>query len=332
MATPRATHQQIADVVGVSRVAVSQVLHKSQRSRISVEKQREIEQVAREMGYLPRNLTTRNIGYVGRANALHLAGENRQLLLVDRALRAKGYKLILTTLEGDNPQSLGDIINPKTVDGVLFTRWFGGEIRGLLPPEVPWLVMADEDAVDSDVDKVVMDTVATTIKVVKHLQEFGHRRIGTISSVGIGGVTSHINEGVRQALCETNHNEEFHRLEILHDADIKNELLPMMKGPNAPTALIVFGTEKLAVVLSILYSAGFKIPEDVSLVSLLDSHLLEALTPSITATTAMGEEVAERAVNRLIEKINSPNLAPQHIMIPGEIVPRGSVTRPKCQH
>ncbi len=62
--TMRITHQHIADKLGISRTLVTSALHGSSGSRISSERRREIENLAREMGYRPRNMTTRVIACI----------------------------------------------------------------------------------------------------------------------------------------------------------------------------------------------------------------------------------------------------------------------------
>jgi LacI family transcriptional regulator len=319
------THQQIADEVGVSRVAVSLVLHRSRRARISAEKQREIEEVARQMGYRPPNRTTHTIGYVVDADKLQLMGESRMLLLMDRALRSSGYRLLLTTLQDGDTENLQEILNPKTVDAVVFIGWFDGRSDGLLPPEVPWIVIGDEDAIPQHVDKVIMDTKVTAARVARALIDRGHKRLGVVSSAGVGAVTSHLKAGVQQALYQAGISEKLFSLEVATDREIAPLLLERMSQAAPPTALLVFGPEKTITVLSVLRAAGICVPEQVSLVSLTDSHALSTLAPAVTATTALGSNEAAAVVERLLEKINDPLSPARHLALPGEIVWRDSV-------
>ena len=101
--------------------------------------------------------------------------------------------------------------------------------------------------------------------------------------------------------------------------------MPVLKTPQAPTAIVIYGTEKVVTVLHLLSRLGLQIPKDVSLVALLDSHMLWSFMPKITTTTALGDDVAEKAVERIIEKIQNPESAPRRIAIPGEIIEGGSV-------
>lgn len=323
------THQEIAELAGVSRPLVTRALHRSQGARINPETRQEIIEVARQLGYRPRNFTTHNVGYVGRLDALALVGENRLLLLTDRALRRAGLRLLLRSLDDEESPNLAEVLNPKTVDGVIFTRWFDGRIRDALSPEIPWIVMADDDAIPPDVDKVTMDTAITAERVVEHLLDHGHQRLGIVTNPSSGNVTSHLHTGVRNALARAGLPPKVASIEVRHDAEIAGRLKTLMQSSEAPTAFIAFGAEKAVTVLNLLNTFGYQVPRDVSLISLLDSNLLEPLHPAITATTALGSEIADRAVERLFEKIEDVSSVPRHILVPGELVHRQSVARAK---
>jgi LacI family repressor for deo operon, udp, cdd, tsx, nupC, and nupG len=321
------THQEIADRAGVSRALVTRALHRTHGARVSAQTRREILKVARQLGYQPRNFTTHNIGYVGRLEALPLAGESRFLLFVDRALRRAGFHMVLTSLDDDrdSPTQIGEVLNSKTVDGVIFTRWFGGHIHNLVPPQIPWLVLTDEDAVPRHVDKVTMDSAQIAEAVTEHLIRLGHQRIGIVTSPSIGSVTTHLHIGVRNALAKAGIPQMVPCIEVVSDREIAQPLRELLRSAQAPTAFLTFGAEKAVTVLNLLHHFGYRVPQDFSLVSLIDSHMLEPLKPAISATTALDSATAERVVLRLLEKIENPRSEPQHILVPGELVLRQSI-------
>jgi DNA-binding LacI/PurR family transcriptional regulator len=319
------THQEIADRAGVSRTLVTRALHGTHGARVSEETRQAILKVARELGYQPRSFTTYNIGYVGNSDTLFLAGESRFLLLTDKALRQAGFRLVLTSVDRDGKPVLGDVLNTKTVDGVIFSRWFGSAIHQTLPAKMPWVVLSDEDEIPVTVDKVTMDTVATSQRIATHLIEKGHRHLCILANPSTGNVTTHMHIGIREALAKAGLPEIVSSIEVTADSQIAVPLKVKMRQENAPTAFVTFGAEKTVTLLNILNAYGYRVPQDVSLVSLLDSHLLEPLMPPIMATTAMGPDVAQQAVRRLLEKIENPASPPKHTYIPGELIQRPSV-------
>ena len=97
------------------------------------------------------------------------------------------------------------------------------------------------------------------------------------------------------------------------------------KSTPKPTAVIAADVERTQMLYAGLRAVGTRVPEDVSIVSFFDHQSLTALAPPVTATTAGGQALAERAVERLLQKINVPETIPHHVFVPGEVIERDSV-------
>jgi LacI family transcriptional regulator len=321
----RVTHQDIANHLGISRVAVTQALHQTRKTTISPELQARILQAARELNYRPSNVATYTIGYVGNMNSFALAAEGQYLMALDGVLREAGYRISLANVRDNDPEPLRKILTPKTVDGVIFSRWFDGRIRDLLPPEIPWIITSEEDGISDDVDQVSVDTVATARLITQHLLDHGHRRIALVTGLGEKHYHGHIKQGVQETIRQSKLKAELSFVIAVHeDREIREPFLKMLNAPEKPTAVIAISPEKTVAVLNLLQATGHAVPDDISVVSFLDSRLFEPLTPSITATTAVGNTV-KVAVNRLMEKIHDPMQPAQKILLTGEIISRESV-------
>lgn len=327
----RITHQDIADHLGISRVSVTQALHGTRRSTLSPELQARILEAARRLNYKPRNVATYAIGLVGDIRSWALAGESQFLVDLDFALRDVGYRVLLASVQDGDLQSVRDILTPKTVDGVIFTRWYNGEAQNILPPEIPWILTSDEDGVPDSVDQITMDTKATASRVTQHLLDHGHERIALVTGHGDRHYHGHIKTGMREAI-ESNGRpwSSVKVLEVQHDRELKPVFTDLMKAQDGPTAFVTISAEKTIAVLNMLCVAGYKVPEDVSVISIPDSPMFEPLTPSITVTTA-GNSRVQAAADRLLEKIRDPLSPPKRVLIPGDIIERESVARVKAR-
>lgn len=326
----KVTQQEIADALGVSRQLVSHALHGTRSSRISAETRHEIRQQARLMGYVPPNRTTHTIGYVAPLDLQMLAGESRFMVFMGQALRKAGYRLMLQDMSGSDAESLRDVLSAKSVDGVIFSSWMNGDVKNLLAPEIPWLVVADDNGIPPEVDVVTLDTLQSTEILAGHLLSAGHKRLCLISGAGGSGFHERAKAGVRTALAQAELPESnLTVIEVAFNTQIGSPLLKAMQGPNPPTAVIGIGVERVIAAMNHLSRAGYLMPEDVSIVSLLDHWLLEPLVPAITTTTAAGPEAAETVVQRLLEKIESPDSAPRQILVPAQLVERASVAPPR---
>lgn len=325
------THQKIADKLGISRALVTHALNGTANSRISAESRAEIERVARQLNYSPRSRTTHNIGYVSSFQEMKLDTENSLLLQFEDSVRAQGYRLLLASYKPGSYQELGDMLNAKTVDGIILNRWLDGTIARSIPSQVPWVLISDEYGIDKNVDMVALDTVGTARNAVRYLIEAGHKKIVLV--IGTAQVKFHdgIIEGSRQAFVAAGLPENSLRMiRTLHIEDIGGELLPMMRSSDAPTAVLCTSPGQAMSVQYSLRSEGYRIPRDVSTMCLVDHERLRALPPHLTTTNALSDKYVEAAVNRLMAKIKNPLLPPEQRVIAGEVVERESVGNPSA--
>lgn len=320
----RVTQSDIAKVVGVSHVAVSHVLHRSQQSRISEEKQKEIRKVAREMGYQPRRMTTHTIAVVVDTRMLYWGVINAQLTVIDRILRENGYRMTLVTYsEQDSPDRMAELLNAKTVDGVLFWQLEHNPARKQRSG-IPWLFLGEEDHAPLDLDQVAMDTYQTTISVVNGLYELGHRKIVIVTGTPDVGYHQRMEAGLAAALAELKVKE---CPVIIHnkEKELPDIIQKVFRAKSTPTAIIVSTANSAQIILSTLLASGFEVPRDVSLVSLMDNAHLALHAPGISATTANGDTQMRLSVERLLARIANPKLAPQHTLLVAELIPRQSL-------
>jgi LacI family transcriptional regulator len=325
----RVTHQQIADKVGVSRTVVTHVLHRTPNARICEETRQAILRVAVELGYEPRDRATYNIGYVMSRSQLRLEAELSQLMLFEKSLRARGYRLTLASWQDEAPEALRDIFNAKTVDGVLCNTWRDGEVKKVFSPQLPWVLLSDEDGVGASEELVALDARATARNLAEHIIAYGHRRLGLI--VHLADIRFHRNiiQGVRDAMSAAAlPPDELQLIRPYYVEEIAAELLPMMERPDAPTALLAVTPGIAITTLYALRNAGYRVPGNVSVAALLDNERFQALPPVLTSTNALGEEFVESAVDRLFERMRNPKAPMQQMRSAGRVIERQSVSAP----
>lgn len=324
------THQQIADRMGVSRTLVTQALHRTRSLRINTDTLREIKLTARELGYVPRNRTTHTIGYVMPVEQFALEAEVAFLRRIQLALVERGYRLMLVNLDAENPQALQGVLNAKTVDGIICSRWYDGKVQAAIPDNVPWILASDEDGVPDDVDLVAVDNAQTLRNIAQHLLEMGHERFCLIMGGSDLKVHRLIKRGLRSTLADTGKRGiTLQLIEVMNNQEIAAPLLAAMRQSSPPTAIIAANPGQAVPMLYALRVEGYSVPGDVSLISIYDVPSIQVLDPQMTTTTAGGQPVAQRVVERLLEKIADPHLPPQQYRIAGEIVSRESVAPPR---
>lgn len=318
------THAQIAEAVGVSRAIVTHALHGSRQGRMSEAKREEILAMARRMGYRPRNVATYNIAFISSTGGLQNQEDFALFVHVEREVRKHGYRLML--INSDDVLSPGPLqkeISLKTVDGILMTEWREGNLESLAS-EVP-RVLLSEEPVDPDVEQVGVDLKGTAVNILEFLHGQGHDRVCLVSGVAEDNFHQRLQEAFYAAADEVGCPREGLCVLAADPTVITQPLLELMRGPRPPSALISADTYRTFPVYCSLLENGYRIPRDISFVAFFDAMSYATVGSGITATTALGGELAARAVERLIERIENPYSEPRRTLVPGELVERASV-------
>lgn len=321
----RVTHQQIADRLGVSRTLVTGALHGTGRFAISEQTRREIERTAREMGYQPRNVTTHAVGLVMATGLLASHIDVAFLITLERSLRERGYRLVLINPDLPAGQEAAEVINSKILDGLLLTQWAGGRFTPLLSPQMPCVVLSEEDDVPPAVEQIGAD-LQTSVKVVlHHLRAHGHERVAMF----IGGTAKPFFARLKAAARRAARELEWAETDFTIDESVPEftgpRFLELLRGPAAPTAVILSDGEHTISTYCALLGAGYRVPGDVSVISLFDTREYRHLAPHLTATTVGGAAMAERGVQRLLQMIDMPETIPGKTFLAGELIERASV-------
>ena len=191
---------------------------------------------------------------------------------------------------------------------------------------------------------VVVDNRAAARRVVRHLTELGHRRIGFIGTQPIAGREFEIDfsvpverrAGYRQALADAG-IERDPRLEVSGDFVIDDGVAGMIDGgvagmrrlfalPEPPTAIFAMTDETAFGALRTIRQAGLRVPEDVSVIG-FDDHEVSSvmgLTTIRQPVVRLGVLAAQSLVSMLVD-----GTGPQHAVEDVELVVRSTTARPR---
>lgn len=322
------THQDIANKLGISRSLVTLALQRTRHFSMSEETRRQIEETARSMGYRPRNRTTRNIGLIVTPLRMQVHSSAEFIYHIERSLREHGYRLVLINPDLPEGQMLDEIINPKTLDGVLLMDWAEGRFAPLLSPHLPGILLSEEE-VQGSVERIATDVPQTLKHIIEHLMVYNHQRIALISSCyGSSDYYRRVEKAIGR-IFETLKLAAGNLYIIQSDSgEAAARLLSLMEQPLPPTAAITADPERALLLLNGLQAAGKCVPQEMSVVSMMDDRLFARTTPALTATTVDDAAVARRVVERLLVKINTPETVEQHEFIAGRVISRASVAMP----
>lgn len=330
------TLKDVADTAGVSASTASRALRGS--PLISPETRAAVQGVAHELGYrlnraasALRSNRSQLVGLV--LNNLVNASFHTIAEVVQKRLADEGYQLILGTTDADPAveRRLLETLGDHGVDGVIVigtgqnaavtNRFLDNGmsvvnlIRSSRDSAAPTVLAADRDGARA---------------ATEHLLDLGHRRIGYL-----GGPAD--TDSGRERFA--GYAEALHAAGITVDEDL------VVRGPFTPdfgaaavsdlldrhtgmTALFAANHESVFGALPVLTSRGVSIPDDLSLICYEDIPWLAMWRPPITVVDNGASELAELAVNLLLQGIGSEERNSRTYRVGAQLVQRASTAPP----
>ena len=327
----RPTIIDVAEHAGVSKTTVSRVV-RGEKSRVTEATRQKVFYSIHELGYvhnaLARGMRTNRTFTISLiipdiTNPFFTALARG----IQDALDQVGYTVLMGNSDWDYHQEVaflqtamrnlvdGIIINPTTVSNE--------KLKSIGLPIVV-LGLGNEYP---DFDVVGSDSCSGSMLAIQHLYDLGHRRIGLINGLS--------RRSSRSSRLDSYYAFYQKRgLEIDPDLIINGpygqrygycgmqQLLSLEKVPSAVFA----GNDILAIgALKAIYDAGFRVPEDISLIGMDDIYPVSVTMPPLTTVAKQKYETGKKAVAFLIDRIENGNKTPiQQAPLPCQLIVRGS--------
>ncbi len=333
--TRRATAQDVADLAGVSRSAVSLVLNGRAAGNISQAKQQAVREAAEQLRYTPnavalslRSKRTATFGVLTwpdrRQMPLALLGA------VYTEASSAGYLLMMVDVH-QQPRQV-DALLDRRVDGFVVVAPELSEFS--LPDSVAGAPAVLVNCFDPSMAAscLVPDEVAAGATAAQHLMDVGHRYLGVLA--GREGLASErrlqgVHQAARQArvpsptVMRTGHTVE--------DGYAAARLL--LEADDRPSGLVCTH-ERLALgALLAAHDLGLVVPDDMSLVSLDDGEQLAGpLVPPLDLVVRPDAVVAAHALDLLVGQLDRGRPAPpRRLSFVCPLEPGGSVAAPRLR-
>lgn len=331
--------KDIAKILGVSPATVSLVLNN--KPGISTDTREKIISYLEENGYNTSHLyqreesTGKTIQFVIYKKHGKVVGDtpffSELIESINRAAREDGYNLTITYMDEtkDNIPSLVELIKKENPAGLLIlaTEMSASDITIFSKLDLPMLLL-DSQFDSQNVDTVCINNADGVYKAIQHLVDKGHKTIGYLhSDIWIYNFEQRMLR-FKHYMNDKNLSlpkEYFFNLEPTVEGsyrDMKKLLKERKDIPHsffADNDIIAFGA------IRALIEAGYKIPEDISIIGFDDTPYCELLTPKLTTIRVFKQQVAITAVNRLISIINNSSCCIQKTYISTELITRESV-------
>lgn len=325
----KVTNRDIAKMAGVSPAAVSLAING--KPGISEATRERILAIAREHNYCTGFTSARAL----RESSTYIAALYRtNAQLEDQAFYAEmstaamvacrefGYTLVSTYISGDDSMlALPPAIQAAEVDGVLV---FGDQEPGiyleLQKIGIPFVVL--DSSRQSTYPSVFVDYTRAAYEATRHLIDLGHRDIAFLSNGNLHDFNTLVLSGFQQATTEAGIALYPNRFQInMEDTEAVEKCLEKaLAGPRRPTAIFCTVDFYALKVMRRLYELGYRIPEDISVISIDDVSVSSLITPGLTTLRVDRDEMIREGLRmlakmRLGEKCASRMLPTPKLML-----------------
>ncbi|TAM57541.1 LacI family transcriptional regulator [bacterium] len=329
----RPTLIDVARAAGVSIATVSYALNG--RPGVGAETRRRVLELAAALGFRPNRLA-RGL----RSGRAHVLG----LLISDVAnptyteiasavvneAAAIGYHVFLSHegVHGELKRQQAEALLDQRCAGLIFTSVVEGDrpllarIRASGVPVVQ--VIRKIDGVGADF--IGTDEEAAGYRAAAHLLALGHRCIAMAAGPRVSSASRLRAAGVRRALAAAG-------LAIpapwYSEGDLNVEsgyaLCAQMLSQGPPPTALVCGNDVMALgSMDAIIDAGLRIPGDVAVVGFDDMALASSRLIELTTVRSPHAEIGRRAVQRLLERIERPELPAREILLEEHLIVRRS--------
>ncbi|WP_219834085.1 substrate-binding domain-containing protein [Paenibacillus sp. R14(2021)] len=330
----KVTMQDVADKLNISKNSVSQAL--TGKPGVSEETRSLIIQTADEMGYtyakrLPdyaaKGNAKRTIALIASDYAFSMKSFFGGIYLsIDKELSKHGCSLTIQSISPAHAASitLPEFLEERSVDGVLILSHITTPyLQAVLNTGIP-AVMIDHHHPLLHADSILTNNRFSAFDAIRHLAELGHRDIGFVGNIRLSPSYYERLEGMRLAAYEL--GLTLQEQWLITDAVEDNETVrSRLNGlPSQPTAWFCINDGFGFIVNSALQQMGLRVPEDVSIVSFDNGYLSRIAMPAITTIDVNLPLYAACAVERLLSRIEQPDLPQTEMLLSTSLLVRQS--------
>ncbi|MCA0756813.1 LacI family transcriptional regulator [Paenibacillus sp. N4] len=331
------TIKDIAKAAGVSPSTVSRVV--SNHPRISKATSQKVKRFMEEMGYHPNVMAKSLVSKTTQTLAIMLPRPAEELFqdfffgellrgILTQSTRA-GYDMLLTTATSpnDETETVSRLVLGRRVDGViLLSSRVNDPLIDLLDKHKFPTVLIGRTEGHSNILSVDNDNEQAAYDATQHLILQGHERIGFVSGPPALTVAQDRMNGYRRAMQEAG-------LPVRSEWIVEGEFLQqsgyramsfMMSLPERPSGLVAIDDVVAFGVLRGLTELGYKVPDDLSLVSFNNIALSELATPPISSIDIGTYQLGYTASQMLIRLIQEEDVHQSRMIIPHRLIVRES--------
>jgi LacI family transcriptional regulator len=331
------TIKYIAQQLGISISTVSRALHDAHD--VSPETRQKVIELSEQLEYNPNPFAvslvkqqTKIIGVLlpeiatpyfstvvkGIQDVAYNAGYNVMFFISDESLERE--KNILKSLSVNMLDGLLVSVSAETQVAEHFQKW--------LDKGVP-IVFFDRVLENIVASKVIQDDYRGAFNATEHLIQQGCRRIGHLAGpkhlenakLRMQGYLDALQRADIKIQKQYIIHSGFSQEDGLRDTSKLVGLKPLIDG------IFAVNDRKAIGAMLALRRYGFKIPNHIALVSFGNTPVAEVVSPSLTTVVQAAYEIGAKSCQLLFDHIKTPNMEPQTVIMPSQLVIRASSLR-----
>ncbi len=306
------TIEQMAEDLGISKSTVSRAL--SGKGRIGEDTRKRVQDYARRTGFwkeeeaaeLP-NGTNRsanpNLGVVIPADALDASIPFFQecLLGICEAAALLNYDVLITRGTANDNASLERLVNSRKVDGIILTRSLENDRALKYLTDIGFPVGLVGTCDDDRVIQVDADNQGASESLTGMLIGQGYRKFALV----VGDITYKVNRARYQGFCDACEQRGVETAkQLIYTGMTNSEMIDNLVSNMIAERVecIVCGDDVICTrIMSKLQAEGYRIPKDISIVSLYNSFSLECFSPAVTALNFSARQTGNMLARQMID-------------------------------
>lgn len=335
----RVTIKDVAEAAGVSITTVSNVLN-DRTEAMTEETLQRILATIRSLNYYPssvaRSLVTNSTATIGViVSEIETPLFLQALNVIEPIARNADHNILLCTtahnLE-DEPHTI-NLLLEKQVDGIIClttSTYLENDYLLDLPASAPPMVLVNRASPASDrFDQISFNNIQGIIDSIDYLVQLGHRRIAHLHGPMNRKSSQERLVGYRQALQkhDLEAREDYVKIgnyETGSQEDWEQATLALLALSPRPTALIGANDIVTATAMRAAQRAGFRVPQDLTLVGIDNQPFCTYLNPALTTIQMPIVEAGKLAIELLLACIAGQRTATEHLILPCPLIVRES--------
>jgi len=328
--------RDVAKLAGVSQTTVSRVLNSVPSNYISEKTRQRVLQVASELGYSPNP-----IAQALRGKQSHLLGLivreigdpffAKFIAQFSTQARGLGYHIVLGHAESDPEKALemSEVLDTRHTDGVFILGDLHGDENALVKmlQHNRAIIALCRGPSPASVCTINSDSRDGIKMLMEHLTGLGHRKFGFVDGGWLGDIRER-----KEAFLEFVRQSGLPLEPGWVQSDVNSAeggykaAWRILSSRNRPTALFASDDVMAIGVIKAVYDAGYRVPEDISVVGFDNIEFTQYLNPGLTTIRQPVEAMCSQALQLMLHLIENPdtNLPQTVFRLAPELVIRDS--------